>query len=91
MVAVCVPVNLPVWNENCALLDPGGTLIDVGTLVNTLLDLLMDTLKPPLGAAADKVMVQVADSFAVNVVGLQASALSDGEVAMGGASVNEKV
>ncbi len=73
-----MPLMLPACTENCAMLDPADTVTDVGTLNGSLLLRLIDVLKPPLGAGADKLTVHVADACDASVAGLQVNPVSDG-------------
>jgi len=56
---------------NLAVLEPAGTVTVAGTVATAVLLLLRVTVNPPLGAAAERVMVPVAGFGWMTVVGLK--------------------
>ncbi len=83
---------LPACAENDALVDPAGTVTELGNVSGALLLKPSATADPPLEAAADNVTVQTVEACETNVVGLQASVLTvAGAVCGGGVNCNAKL
>lgn len=61
----------PATMENVTLVDPAGAVTEVGTLMETAFVKWMEMFNPLAGAAADRVILQVADACAVSSVELQ--------------------
>src|SRR5271169_4110745 len=78
---------------NRALVDPAATFTELGALRKLAFVAWMATFKPPAGAAADRVILQVADVCAVSTVELHANPVRVTAVGGGGGdvSVSEKL
>jgi hypothetical protein len=72
MVALALAVKAPVVMLKVAEVAPAGIVTDAGTVTTELL-LAREIVAPPLGAALDRVTVQVAEAFGPRVEGLQRS------------------
>jgi hypothetical protein len=77
--------------ENRALDDPAGTATELGTLSETPFVAWMAMFRPPAGAAADRVILQVADVCAVSTVELHANPVRVTAAGGGDVSVSEKL
>ena len=73
----CAPVTEAAFAVNAALVAPAATVTEPGT-VTALPLLARETLRPPVGAAPDKLTVQVSASAPVMEVLLQDTALTVG-------------
>lgn len=72
-VVVWLLLTPPATIENVTLVDPAAAVTELGTLRGTAFVKRMAIISPPAGAAADRVIVQVADACAVSSVELQAN------------------
>lgn len=86
-VSVSLLLMLPARTENDALADPPLTVIEAGTVRGAFSLKLISTSDPLLGAAADRLTLQVADVFEASAVGLQANLVTNGSD--GGANSRE--
>jgi hypothetical protein len=80
----------PVTMENVTLVDPAAAVTELGTLSWTVFVKWMATVSPPAGAAADRVILQVADACAVSSVELQANPVRVTGGGGGGVSITVK-
>src|SRR5271169_2627164 len=76
---------------NRALVDPAATFTELGALRKLAFVAWMATFKPPAGAAADRVILQVADVCAVSTVELHVNPVRVTAVGGGDISVSEKL
>jgi hypothetical protein len=76
--------------ENVTLVDPAAAVTELGTLRETAFVKWMAMFNPPAGAAADRVMLQVADACPVNSVELHVTPVGITAGGGGGVSVSVK-
>ena len=80
----------PATMENVTLVDPAATDTELGTVRGTACVNWMARFNPPAGAAADRVILQVADACAVSSVELQANPVRVTGGGGGGVSITVK-
>lgn len=89
-VVVWLLLTPPVCMENWTLVDPAAAVTELGTFRETAFVKRMAMFNPPAGAAADSVILQVADVCAVSSVELHVNPVSVTGGGGGGASASVK-
>jgi len=84
-------LTLPACMENRAPVDPAATVTELGTLRKLAFVACKAMFKPPAGAAADRVILQVSDVCAVSTVELHVNPVRGTPVGCGGTSVSAKL